>query len=96
VAGPSVQRVPFQQFVEFIVGRRLDLVFAPLDAVMAVYRRDDFPKRLLFGLAGRPTETGAEGDYFGASEASVVVGEPVALASAGISFPTGSSGTPTM
>jgi len=88
--------VLFQEFIELIVAGRLDLVFAAVDAVMTIDRGDDFPQCLFFGDARRPAEAGAEAYDFGASEASVIVEEPVCLASAGGAFPTGSSGTPTM
>jgi len=89
-----VQQMLVQKGIELRVARRLDLVLVALDTIVAIDRGYDFPERLLIGDAGWPSEAGADGDDLGASEASVVVVEPVCLASAGISFPTGSSGTP--
>jgi hypothetical protein len=83
-----------QQCVEFSVARRFELILAALHAIVAVYRADNFPERLFVGDVWGPSEAGADGDDLGASEASVVMIEPVCLASAGVSFPTGSSGTP--
>ena len=79
------------QCVKLRVARRLELLLAALDAIVAFDRGDYFPERLLVGDAWRPSEAGTDGDDLGASEASIVMVEPVRLASAGIAFPTGSS-----
>lgn len=80
--------------IKLVVAHRLDLV-AARRSVVTVDVRDDFPKRMLLDLTRRPFKRRADRYYFGASEASVVVEEPVCRASAGIAFPTGSSfGTP--
>lgn len=90
-----------QHLVKLIVAHRFGLGRIAVRFVPAVDVRNDFPKGEVFNLANASLKPGREFNYFGSSEASVVVVKPVSGASAGSAFPssstflpTGSSGTP--
>lgn len=72
--------------VKLFLGWRLDF-FAAIGAVMALDIGHQLPQRDIFSDARRPPKRGTDRDYFGASEASVSVEEPVCVASAGSAFP---------
>lgn len=90
-----------QQLVEIVIAHRLRFRVGGIGPIAAVDVGDDFPDGPILERTQVEFELGGDLDYFGASEASVVVVEPVLSASAGFAFPasspvfpTGSSGTP--
>jgi hypothetical protein len=90
-----------QKLIEFIVAHRVWFRFLRVSLIPALDVGDNFPDRPIFQNPNINFELCSDLDYFGASEASVVVVEPVSGASAGSVFPgaspsppTGSSGTP--
>lgn len=91
-----------EQLVELIIAHGLRPIVFRVGLVTAVDVGDDFPDGPILDSAKIDFQLGCYLDYFGASEASIFVEEPVSGASAGPPFPesssgalpTGSSGTP--
>lgn len=88
-----------EQVVKLVIAHCFRFVVLGIGLVAAIDVRNDFPDRPILDSAKVNFQFCGNLYYFGASEASVIVMEPVSGASAGSAFPssvfpTGSSGTP--